>query len=232
MKHTSKGMNEYMNMKAIIFGASGMVGEGVLLETLRHKDVESVIVIGRRPCNVTHDKLIELIHKDFYDYSAIEGHLKGYHACFFCLGVSSVGMTEQEYTRITYDLTMHAATTLSKLNPEMTFCYVSGTGTDSTEKGRLMWARVKGKTENDLQKLPFKSVYLFRPGLMKPNEGQKNIKPIMKAAGALYPIFKILSPKNVSTLEDVGLAMIHAAEIGYHKNILENTDIALLAKQI
>ena len=139
-------------------------------------------------------------------------------------------MNEKDYTRITYDLTMQAATTLAKLNPDMTFCYVSGTGTDSTEQGRMMWARVKGKTENQLKKLPFKSVYLFRPGLMKPVKGQKNLKPIFKAAGLLYPLLKVLSPRNVCTLEDVGLAMIHAVEVGYQKQILENLDITQLAK--
>ncbi|OGB62294.1 MAG: epimerase, partial [Caldithrix sp. RBG_13_44_9] len=160
----------------------------------------------------------------------IEEQLKGYDACFFCLGVSSLGMKEPDYSRITYDLTMQAATTLSRLNPAMTFCYVSGTGTDSTEKGRLMWARVKGKTENHLQKLPFKAVYLFRPGLMKPVKGQRNVKAIYRLIGSLYPLWKILSPKNVCTLEEVGLAMIQAVEVGYHKEILENMDIALLAK--
>ena len=207
-----------------------MVGEGVLLKTLHHKDVESVLVIGRRSCRITHDKLKELIHHDFFDYSTIEEHLKGYNACFFCLGVSSVGMNEHDYTRITYDLTMQTATTLSRINPGMTFCYVSGTGTDSTEHGKMMWARVKGKTENHLKELPFKSVYLFRPGLMKPVEGQKNLKPLYKVAGMLYPLWKFLSPKNVCTLDDVGLAMIHAVEIGYQKQILGNTDITQLAK--
>jgi hypothetical protein len=220
-----------MKLRAIIFGASGMVGEGVLLETLKHNNVESVLVVGRRPCNVTHEKLKELIHHDFFDYSPIEEQLKGYNACFFCLGVSSVGMNEQEYTRITYDLTMHAAKTLSRLNPGMTFCYISGTGTDSSEHGRLMWARVKGKTENDLKKLPFKSVFFFRPGLMKPTIGQKNLKPIMKAAGSLYPVLKLLFPQSVCLLEEVGRAMIHAADSGCQKQILESRDIIQLAKQ-
>lgn len=219
-----------MMIKAIIFGATGMVGEGVLLEALKSEDVESVLVIGRRSCMRTQGKLKELIHHDFFNYSTIEEQLKDYNACFFCLGVSSMGMNEQDYIRITYDLTMQAAKTLSRLNPEMTFCYVSGTGTDSTEQGRMMWARVKGKTENDLTKLPFKAVYLFRPGLMKPTEGQKNVKPIYKVAGMLYPLLKILSSKNVCTLEEVGLAMIRAVETGYPKKILENKDIAQLAE--
>ena len=217
-------------MRAILLGSTGMVGEGVLLESLKHPDVESVLVIGRRSCNRRHPKLSEILHHDFFDYSAIENRLQGYNACFFCLGVSSVGMKEAEYTRITYDLTMQAATTLSRLNPAMTFCYVSGTGTDSTEQGRLMWARVKGKTENHLAQLPFKSVYSFRPGLMKPTKGQKNVSLLMKALGSTYPIWKTLSPKNVCKLEELGLAMIQAARVGYPKRIIENLDIAQLAR--
>ena len=219
-----------MKIRAILFGATGMVGEGVLLESLKHPNVESVLVIGRRPCNVKHPKLNELLHQDFFDYSTIKDKLQGYDACFFCLGVSSVGMKEVEYTRITYDLTMQAATTLSRLNPGMTFCYVSGTGTDSTEQGRLMWARVKGRTENRLAGLPFKAVYSFRPGLMKPTKGQKNVKTIFKVLGFSYPVWKFLSPKNVCTLEEVGLAMIRAVRVGYSKPILENLDIAQLAR--
>jgi hypothetical protein len=188
-----------------------------------------VLVIGRRPCNIKHPKLKEILHHDFFDYSTIESQLKGYNACFFCLGVSSVGMKEAEYTRVTYDLTMQAATTLSRLNPDMTFCYVSGTGTDSTEQGRLMWARVKGRTENQLSRLPFKSVYSFRPGLMKPTKGQKNVKTIMKVVGYSYSFWKFLSPKNACMLEEVGLAMIQAARVGSSKKILENLDIAQLA---
>ncbi len=216
-------------IKVIIFGATGMVGEGVLNEALKHPDVESILVIGRRSCNVEHQKLKELLHNDFFDYSTLREHLRGFNACFFCLGVSSVGMNEQDYSRITYDLTMQAARTLSGFNPDMTFCYISGTGTDSSEKGRLMWARVKGKTENHLTRLPFKAVYLFRPGLMKPTKGQKNVKPLFKVLGLLYPLWKVLSPKNVCTLEEVGLAMIQAAQTGYTKQILENKDIAQLA---
>jgi hypothetical protein len=218
-----------MKIKAIIFGTTGMVGEGVLLEALKHPNVESVLAISRKPCNMKHPKLKELIHNDFFDYSTIEEHLTGYNACMFCLGVSSVGMNEKDYTRVTYNLTMSTARTLSKLNTGMTFCYISGTGTDSSEKGRLMWARVKGKTENDLAKLPFKAVYSFRPGLMKPTKGQKNVKTIFKVLGLLYPVWKFLSPKNVCTLENLGLAMIKASLSGFSKQILENLDIAQLA---
>ncbi|MDD8017933.1 MAG: epimerase [Bacteroidota bacterium] len=214
-----------MKIKAIITGASGMVGEGVLLVALRNPDVESVLVLGRRSCNIQHPKLKEIIHSDFFDLSPIESQLQGYNACYFCLGVSSVGMKEDQYTRATYDLTMHAATTLSRLNPEMTFCYVSGTSTDSSEKGTMMWARVKGKTENHLLRLPFKAVYCFRPGMMKPVEGQKNVKPIFKIVLSLYPLFKFLSPKNACALEDLGGAMISVTKKGYSKKILENRDI-------
>jgi hypothetical protein len=219
-----------MKIRAIIFGATGMVGEGVLIESLKHSAVESVLVIGRRSCHVEHPKLKELVHQDFFDYSTVEDRLRGYNACFFCLGVSSVGMDETDYTRVTYDLTMQAATTLSRHNPGMTFCYVSGTGTDSTEQGRMMWARIKGRTENHLSKLPFKSVYSFRPGMMKPTKGQKNVKTIFKVLGYSYPVWKFLSPKNVCTLEEVGLAMIQAVRVGYSKQILENLDIARLAR--
>ncbi len=155
-----------MKIKAIITGATGMVGEGVLMESLLHPDVEKVLVINRDPAVLSHPKLTEILHTDFFDLSPIADKLTGYNACFFCLGVSSVGMNEEKYYSLTYTLTMHMAEILARQNPEMTFCYISGAGTDSTEKGRLNWARVKGKTENDLMKLPFKKVFAFRPGFM------------------------------------------------------------------
>jgi len=219
-----------MKIKAIIFGATGMVGDGVLHVALGHPDVESVLVIGRKSCNVKHPKLKELIHNDFYDYSAIEKVLAGHNACFFCLGVSSVGMNEKAYTRVTYDLTMEAAKTLSRLNPDMTFCYVSGAGTDSTEKGGIMWARVKGRVENRLKDFPFKSVYLFRPGFIKPIKGLRHAHIISEAVGMMYPLLKVISPKYVCTLEDVGLAMIQAAKESPSRRIIENKDIAPLAR--
>lgn len=226
MKNDGQGMR----IRAIVFGASGMVGEGVLLTALDHQSVESVLVIGRRSCGVKHEKLTEVIHHDFFDYSTLEQQLTGYNACFFCLGVSSVGMNERDYTRVTYELTMQAATTVSKLNPTMTFCYVSGTGTDGTERGRLMWARVKGRTENHLAKLPFKAAYSFRPGLMKPVKGQRNVKPMFKAAAWPYPLWKILFPGSVCTLEDLGLAMIHVVVRGYSSPVLGNLEITRLAE--
>jgi hypothetical protein len=219
-----------MKIRAILFGATGMVGEGVLHESLKHTDVESVLVIGRRSCKIQHSKLREIVHNDFFDYTSIENHLTGYNTCFFCLGVSSLGMNENDYSRITLDLTMQAARTLSKLNPGMTFCYVSGAGTDSTESGRIMWARIKGKTENQLQRLPFKATYMFRPGFIKPTQGLKNANTFSKILGWSYPLWKILIPKYVCTLEELGLAMIRAATDGYSKPILENNDIARLAR--
>jgi len=218
-----------MKIKAVLFGATGMVGEGVLYKALDHVDVESVLVIGRRSCGVNHPKLKELLHSDFYDYSAIEEQLSGYNTCWFCLGVTSVGKKEEEYRRLTYDLTMQAARTLSKLNPGMTFCYISGTGTDGSEKGRVMWARVKGKTENDLRSLPFKAAYAFRPGFIKPYKGLKHSYGVSKVLGSIYPLMKAVFPKYVCTLEDLALAMINAAKDGYSSPVLENPDIARLA---
>lgn len=222
-------MTDNTPIKAIITGTTGMVGEGVLHECLNHPQVHEVLVINRKPSGITHPKLKEVIHADFYDLSAIEGQLQGYNACFFCLGVSSVGMKEPEYYQLTYVLTMHVAETLSKYNPDMTFCYISGTGTNSN--GRAMWARVKGKTENDLFKLPFKQVFAFRPGYIHPTKGLKNAHSFYKYIGWLYPIGRTLFPGAFCTLKEIGLAMIHAAGRGYSKNILEGKDIIALAKE-
>jgi hypothetical protein len=218
-----------MKIKTIITGTTGMVGEGILHECLLHPDVESVLVINRRPCNIQHEKLREIIHKDFADLSGIEKYLSGYNACYFCAGISSIGKNEDEYKFITYNLTISFARTLSKLNPEMTFCYVSGAGTDSTEKGKSMWARAKGKTENDLMKLPFKGAYMFRPGYIQPTKGLKNAYKIYKALAPSYPVLKFLFPKYVITLEEVGRAMINTVLKGYNKNILECEDIRKLS---
>jgi hypothetical protein len=218
-----------MKIKAIITGASGMVGEGVLHECLLHPNVEEVLVIGRRSAGVIHPKLKEILHSDFNDLAAVKDQLKGYNACFFCLGVSSLGMKEKEYHRVTYDLTMHMATILADQNPGMTFCYVSGAGTDSTEHGSLMWARVKGQTENDLMRLPFKAAYMFRPGFMKPTKGLKNTLKGYMFFAWLYPVLRPLFPNFVSTLQEVGLAMINAATHGYEKQVLEVKDIVKLA---
>jgi hypothetical protein len=222
-------MNPKIN--AIITGSTGMVGEGVLHECLKHPDVESLLLINRKPCGVIHLKLKEIIHNSFIDLSPIESKLSGYNACFFCAGVSSVGMKEPEYTRITYELTMNFGQILSKLNPDMTFCYVSGAGTDSSEKGRIMWARVKGKTENDLMKLQFKNVYAFRPAFMKPTKGQKNTPKFYKYILWLYFVLHPLFPQYFGTLSDVGLAMINCIVYGFDKKVLEAKDIARLAKK-
>jgi hypothetical protein len=216
-------------IKAIITGSTGMVGEGVLYECLKHPDVESLLVINRKPCGITHTKLKEIIHIDFFNLFAIESQLSGYNACFFCAGVSSLGMKEPEYYRITYELTMNFAKTLSKLNPDMTFCYVSGAGTDSSEKGRMMWARVKGKTENDLMKLQFKNVYAFRPAFMKPTTGQKNAPKFYKYILWLYSVLHPLFPRYFGSLSDVGLAMINSIIYGFDKKVLEAKDIGGLA---
>lgn len=217
-------------IKAIITGSTGMVGEGVLHECLQHPLVEEVLIVNRKPLGVEHPKLKEVIHADFFDISPIEDQLKGYDACFFCLGVSSVGMQEPEYYRLTYTLTLGFAQTLVRLNTAMTFEYISGASTDSTEKGRSMWARVKGKTENDLSKLPFKHVYNFRPGYMHPTPGLKNTNKYYKYITWLYPILKRIAPNTVSKLSELGLAMINAAVYGCDKQILEVKDINRLAK--
>lgn len=219
-----------MKIQAIITGVTGMVGEGVLHECLLHPDVESVLVVTRKPGGVSHPKLKEIVHTNFMDLTPIRERLAGYNACFFCLGVSSVGMNEDQYRKLTYDLTLHMANILSQNNPEMTFCYVSGSGTDSTEKGKRMWARVKGKTENDLLKLPFKKVYLFRPGYMQPTKGLKNTLKGYAAFSWLYPVWRRLFPGFVSSLKEVGIAMIRCAQTNYSKSVLEVRDIVAIAK--
>lgn len=219
-----------MKIKTIITGATGMVGEGVLLECLNHPDVEQVLVINRKPGGRSHPKLKEIIHKDFFNLAPIENQLSGYNTCFFCLGVSSVGMSNEEYKHLTYDLTMNVATLLAKLNPEMTFCYVTGAGTDSSEQGRIAWARVKGATENALMHL-FKKAYMFRPGFMKAVPGQKNVKSYYKLLAWLYPIGRAIYPAGFCTLQEVGQAMIKTVTKGYEKQILEVKDIVALAKR-
>ena len=220
-------------LKVIITGATGMIGEGVLYESLRHPDVEKVLVITRKSCGYSHPKLKEIIHSDFSDVSSLSNELAGYNACYFCLGVTSVGKSEAEYTHLTYDLTLGFATTLAKLNPDMTFCYISGAGTDSTEKGRSMWARVKGKTENDLMKLPFRKVYLFRPGGIEPFLPLKPSQTYYKTYRYLKGLFvltKWLAPSLVIPLKDLAAAMINASLVGFGKNILEMKDMKMLAK--
>ena len=216
-------------MKVILFGATGMVGQGALRECLLDPGVESVLAVGRSPTGQRNAKLREIVHDNFFDFSAIESGLAGFDACFFCLGVSSVGMSEQSYRHLTYDLTLAAATTLSKLSPGMVFIYITGQGTDSTEQGRLMWARVKGKTENDLRKLPFKAAYMFRPAAIQPLHGIRSKTTWYQAVYVLgAPVLTLLhrlAPKYVTTTEQLGRAMIKVARSGYPRAVLESEDI-------
>lgn len=215
-------------IKVMITGATGMVGEGVLLECLQNGNVSEVLIVNRRHYEYQHPKLKELIVPDFFHLSQFAEDLKGYDACFFCAGVSSIGMKEDKYTYITYDTTLSFAKTFLTYNPDSVFTYVSGAQTDSSEKGRLMWARVKGRTENDLMKLPFKGVYNFRPGVMVPFEGQKNWK---RSYRWLAKIIKAVAPKSVLGVQQVGLAMINATLVGYPSQILEVKDIRKLAEK-
>jgi uncharacterized protein YbjT (DUF2867 family) len=216
-------------MKVILFGATGMVGQGVLRECLLDASVESVLAVGRSPSGQRHAKLREIMHDNFLDYSAIEPQLAGYDACFFCLGVSSVGMSEQRYRHLTYDITIAAAKALSKLNPGMVFVYVTGRGTDSSEQGSLMWARVKGKTENDLLKLPFKAAYMFRPAGIQPLHGIRSrtawVQALYVAAAPLLTLLNRVAPNYMTTTEQVGRAMIKVARDGYPQPVLESEDI-------
>ena len=216
-------------MKVILFGATGMVGRGCLRECLLDTGVESVLAVGRSPTGQRHAKLREIQHDNFLDYSGIESQLAGFDACFFCLGVSSVGMDEERYRHLTYDITLAVATTLSKLNPQMVFIYVTGRGTDSTEQRRLMWARVKGKTENDLLKLPFKAAYMFRPAGIQPLHGIRSrtawVQAIYVASAPLLTLLNRVAPKYMTTTEQVGRAMIKVARDGYPGPVLESDDI-------
>ncbi len=218
-----------MKIRVIVTGATGMVGEGVLMECLANNDVAQILVINRKPGGVSHPKLREIIHKDFFDLAPIEGQLSGYNACFFCLGISSVGISREDYHHTTYDLTLYVGKILARLNPEMTFCYVSGKSTDSTGQSRMAWARVKGATENELIKM-FRNAYMFRPGFMKATEGQKNVKSYYSYFAWMYQIGRLLYPSGFCTLKEVGLAMINAAIKGASKKILEVRDIVALAK--
>jgi uncharacterized protein YbjT (DUF2867 family) len=221
-------------MKVVLFGASGMVGQGVLRECLLDSEVEQVLSIGRTRSGQTHPKLREILHEDFLHFSPLESGLTGFDACFFCLGVSSAGMTEENYRRITYDFTLAAARTLAKASPGLTFIYVSGTGTDSTERGKVMWARVKGATENALRTLGFHGAYSFRPGYIQPLHGIKSrtgwVRALYAVVAPIYPLLKTLAPRYVTTTEAMGRAMINVAESGWPRPVLESPDINAAAQ--
>jgi uncharacterized protein YbjT (DUF2867 family) len=219
-------------MKVIITGATGMVGEGVLHSALNSDAVTAVLSISRKACGVRHAKLTELIHGDFLDLSTVEAQLAGYDAVFFCAGVSSLGKSEVEYTRLTHTMTLHMAQTVLRHNPGMTFCYVSGTGTDSSEKGRQMWARVKGRTENDLLKLGFKSAVMFRPGFIKPMDGMQNTNKLYRYVMPLYPLLRAFFPGAVCTLEDLGKAMLAVTQKAPENPVLDNHAITRTAAGI
>ncbi len=216
-------------MRVILFGASGMVGQGVLRECLLDPEVTAVLSIVRSGTAQQHEKLREIVHKDFFDFSSIEGEFSGFDACFFCLGVSSAGMSEENYRRVTYDIALAAAQTLVKLNANMTFVFISGAGTDSSERGRIMWARVKGQTENALLRLPFKAAYIFRPAVIVPLHGIKSRTMLYRVPyavlGPILPLLKRLFPKYVTTTEKLGRAMLVVAKHGAPRRVLENSDI-------
>jgi uncharacterized protein YbjT (DUF2867 family) len=216
-------------MKVIIFGATGMVGQGVLRECLLDDEISSLLTVGRSKTGIASPKLLEIQHSDLLDYGPIANHLAGFDACFFCLGISSAGMKEADYERLTYGVTLAAAQTLSRLNPEMVFTYVSGAGTDGSEHGRVMWARVKGRTENALLKLPFKGAYMFRPGVIRPMHGAvsktRSYRLLYAVMASALPVLQWAFPKSILTTEIVGQAMIRVAKHGSAKKILEAADI-------
>jgi uncharacterized protein YbjT (DUF2867 family) len=220
-------------MKILLFGATGMIGKGVLREALLDPDVTRVVTVGRRPTGQSHPKLSELVRPDLAALGPLEPELAGFDACLFCLGVSALGMTEAEYTRLTYDLTLSIARTLLRTSPELTFIYVSGASTDSSESGRMMWARVKGRTENALLSLPFKAAYMFRPGVVVPVRGIRSSVGWYNAAYVvlkpLYPILSRLTPNFVTTTERLARAMLAVARSGYPTHVLEMADINRLA---
>ncbi|WP_454801446.1 epimerase [Mucilaginibacter phyllosphaerae] len=217
-------------LKVIITGSTGMVGEGVLQITLDDHNIDSVLVINRHTVGFSHPKMIEILHSDLSDISTVKASLKDYDSCFFCLGTTSVGKTEELYNDITYNLTLKFARILYEVNCDMTFCYVSGAATDSTEKGSTMWARVKGKTENDLMKVGFRDVYCFRPGLLLPIKGAKNTHPFYKFLSWLFPFGRLIFPDWFCSLNELALAMIKVGRYGYSQKIFKGRDIIELAR--
>ena len=224
-----------MNIKVVITGASGMVGKGVLLECLDHEEIDQVLAIVRSKLEIVHPKLKQIVHANFSDFSSIKNDLVGYDACYLCMGISAAGLNEEKYTEITYHFTLALARLLFEINPEMTCTYVSGEGTDSSEKGRSMWARVKGKTENDLMKLGFKQAFMFRPGAIIPLRGIKSRTRLYQFVYDyfmwLVKLIKVLAPNSVVNTTQIGLAMIHATFNGYNKKIVRPKDIIILAEK-
>jgi uncharacterized protein YbjT (DUF2867 family) len=221
-------------MKVLIFGATGMVGRGVLLECLRDSEVELVVTLGRTATGIRDGKLREIVHNDLLNYAGMDESLAGFDACFFCLGVASAGMKEADYERVTYGYTMATAEILSRINPGMTFIFISGSGTDSTERGRIMWARVKGRTENALLKLPIQA-YMFRPGFIEPMDGIQSKTPIYRkfyaVLGPLFPLLRRMFPNQVLSTRQIGHAMLNVTRRGYVRRVLEARDIRVAAGQ-
>ena len=220
-------------MNVLILGATGMVGQGVLRECLLDEGVTRVVTLGRSPTGQSHPKLREIVHGELLNLRPIEGQLTGLDACFYCLGASATGLSEADYTQINYVLTMSVAEALARIDPDMTFVYVSDAGTDSSERGRAMWARVKGRTENALLRLPFKAAYMLRPGLIIPMHGVKSKTRLYRAfytvLGPLLPLMRKLFPRSIITTEQLGRVMLRLARSGYSKPVLETADLSALS---
>lgn len=221
-------------LKVILYGASGMIGQGVLRECLNDPHIESILCVGRSSLSITNTKLKEMNHQDLNKYEGLDSQLSGYDACFFCLGTTSAGKNEAEYSHVTYNFTIAAGDVLSRLNPKMTFIYVSALGADSTEKSRTMWARVRGKVENTLLQMPFKSVYIFRPGVVQPLDGiqsaTKSYRILYSLSKPILPVIKRIFPNHISTTRNIGRAMIEVAKHGYIRKILGTSDFNKIAE--
>jgi uncharacterized protein YbjT (DUF2867 family) len=221
-------------VNVLIFGATGMVGQGVLRECLQAPDVQLVQTIGRTPTGQQHPKLRELVHAEMWHYEGVEAELANFDACFFCIGVTSSGMGEKEYTHLTYDMTLAAAETLARIKPAMVFIYVSGAGADSSGTSKIMWERVRGKTENALLRLPFRGVYIFRPGMIQPMDGIQSktaaYRIFYSLTKPLLPLLRKALPKYVLSTRQVGQAMLAVVRGGARRRVLESVDISAIVK--